>query len=289
MRAPSRSNGSPKTRRTLSSSLTRARISFTSIGCRLVPASLSPVPRADPCGGERPSYGRFVHRGRAVGSAVLAGAGLAPPLHREVAGLDLEPRRGADTTGDVLEERVRRVERGPARRAEEVRVGVLDQLIGRGAVPQVRVADDPEALELLEVAVDGREVRARVRCPDPVHELLGREVPGALEQGLDERTPRCGDPTAAAPDEVEDRLDLGPRGPCGVGRGHPAQRTAICRRVLLRMIRKRVGCGEEAGALVERARGARRGLTGRERLQALGMAAVTLGLLVGGAILLLLA
>ena len=41
--------------------------------------------------------------------------------------------------------------------------------------------------------------------------------------------------------------------------------------------------------MVEQARGARRGLTGRERLQALGMAAVTLGLLVGGAILLLLA
>ena len=52
------------------------------------------------------------------------------------------------------------------------------QVVGGGAVPEVGVHDDPEALKLLEVPVDGREVDVGGLGLHLGGEFLGAAVPG---------------------------------------------------------------------------------------------------------------
>ena len=63
------------------------------------------------------------------------------------------------------------------------------EVIGRGTVPEVDVLDDADSLELLKVAIDGREVDVRCEAVDGLGEFLRRSVSLALEETAQEESP----------------------------------------------------------------------------------------------------
>ena len=73
------------------------------------------------------------------------------------------------------------------------------EMVRRRAVPEVGVNDYAEALELLQVPVDGRDGDVRGLSLNLGRQLLGRPVPRRLEQGADEK-----DAAASSPDRRSD-------------------------------------------------------------------------------------
>ena len=85
------------------------------------------------------------------------------------------------------------------------------EMVRRRAVPEVGVNDYAEALELLQVPVDGRDGDVRGMSLNLGRQLLGRPVPRRLEQGADEKTSRRRHPTAGRAHAGEHSLDVGIR------------------------------------------------------------------------------
>ena len=97
------------------------------------------------------------------------------------------------------------------------------QVVRGGTVPEVRMDDDAESLELLEVAIDRRQVDVRGLRLDDRGEVLGAVMPRVVEDGLEEQAPRVRDPPAAFADEGEDvvdRADVVPGCVCAEGNAH---------------------------------------------------------------------
>ena len=86
--------------------------------------------------------------------------------------------------GQAPEELVRGLQGRPARLADEVAVGQGSQLVGGGAVPKVGVDDDAELLEVLQVAVDGRDVDLGRPRLYRLGQVLGTAVLARLEEHL---------------------------------------------------------------------------------------------------------
>ena len=90
--------------------------------------------------------------------------------------IDGEPEAGPCLLREPVEERVGNLDQLPAVLAHEVTVHRGGQVICRWAMPEMGVHDDTEALQLVEVAVDGREVDVGGLGLHFAGELLGRPV-----------------------------------------------------------------------------------------------------------------
>ena len=102
----------------------------------------------------------------------------------EVAGIDAEAVVDVSAArARVAEEILGGLEHRPAGLADQMAVGLGGQVVGGRAVAQVGVDDDPEPLELVEVAVDGREVDVGGRGLDLGGQLFGRAVAGGPRRG----------------------------------------------------------------------------------------------------------
>jgi hypothetical protein len=84
----------------------------------------------------------------------------------------------------------------PAIPADQVEVLVVaHRVVRRGAVGQVRVPHQPELLEHLEGAVDGRDVQRRRALADLREHLVRRRVAEGVD-GVEDQLPLRGEPVA---------------------------------------------------------------------------------------------
>ena len=137
----------------------------------------------------------------------ILGAVRAEPGDREVGEPGLMAEALADQVADLVEIA------GLHRRVPAA--DVADQVLARaqadacveaGSMPEVDVADEADALQRLEVAVDRGRVRAALQ---PLHELLGRDRLRGLEQGLQHDPARGGGSQAAVPDRSQGGIEIG--------------------------------------------------------------------------------
>ena len=68
-------------------------------------------------------------------------------------------------------------------------------------MPEMGVDDDPEALEIVEVPVDRRDVHLGRDGLDLGAQLLGGAVAPGIEQGPQQQDPRARDPAPAFPEQ----------------------------------------------------------------------------------------
>src|SRR5882672_6641709 len=105
----------------------------------------------------------------APASAANAGEGEVPAVHIEV---ELHPERLEEglelLRGNLLD--------APTTLADQVLVVVVGQVEDRRPVSKVGVVDDPELLEGVEGAVDGRDVDRWEPAVDLRGDVLGRDV-----------------------------------------------------------------------------------------------------------------
>src|SRR2546430_1579486 len=104
---------------------------------------------------------------------------------------------------------------GTAGAADEVAVPVrVGEMPSRHAVLEVRMCDEAELLERLEVAVDGRWIDLRVLTTDPRRDLFGRRVMLRLLQCLEDEAALDGHALARRAHAPADALGGGrPRRP----------------------------------------------------------------------------
>src|SRR5262245_41546644 len=139
-----------------------------------------------------------------LGTVVASAAAAAEADDREVgeARLDREP---------PLEDLANGIELGcgdgghpPAPLAERVLVLLsTDELVEPRPVAEVDVADEPDPLQRLEVAVHGGEVGGRKRSVEPGSELLGADGPVDGEQRLEDEPAGTRQPQPVRPHHGE--------------------------------------------------------------------------------------
>ena len=122
-------------------------------------------------------------------------------------GIDDEPESRLGRARQSSKQRLGGFERLSTGLAHQVAVTHRCEVICRRTVPEVRVDDHPQTLQLLEVAVNGRHVHIRSPRLDLQGQLLGCAVPVSLEQRLEKESPRDGKPTTARPQPFERLLD----------------------------------------------------------------------------------
>jgi hypothetical protein len=111
---------------------------------------------------------------------------------RKVAGIDRESKARSNGSGQVREQLDRSLDHRSALLTDEVGVGICGELVCRRAVPEVRVHDHAEPLELIEIAIDGRQVDVRGARLDSFRKLLGGQMLLGLEKGLEQDPTRRG-------------------------------------------------------------------------------------------------
>jgi hypothetical protein len=112
-----------------------------------------------------------------------------------VVGVDGEAVVRLGVSGEAAEHGVGDVDRRPTLLADEVPVGRRGQVIGGRPVADVGVDHDAQALELVEVAVDGRGVHVGQLGLHGCRQLLGAPVLAGREERAEEDPPRRGDPS----------------------------------------------------------------------------------------------
>ena len=132
-----------------------------------------------------------------IGRSALPGRAFAALTDdREVAEARSEPRRLAHGPPHAVELLGRHGPLRPAALADEVLPLPAGPHVPPGAVPEVDVLHQPEALERLEVAVDRGEIGGR-QCADALRDLLGAERHIGRIQRLEHDAPRCRQAQAA--------------------------------------------------------------------------------------------
>lgn len=81
-------------------------------------------------------------------------------------------------------------------------------VVGRWAMAEVGMDDYPEALELLEIPVDGRERDVGRLVLDLGRELLGGSVHVSTKEAAHEKPARRGDPSTSKAELREHVVDL---------------------------------------------------------------------------------
>lgn len=93
--------------------------------------------------------------------------------------------------------------------ADEVPVRRSRQVIGGRPVAKVRVNDDTQPLQLIEVPVNSRQVDIRCLRLDRRRQILCRVVAVAIEENPQEKAPRRCDPSPVLAKHVEGALHCG--------------------------------------------------------------------------------
>jgi hypothetical protein len=138
----------------------------------------------------------FVRGGCAVG---------AHAQHREVVRAEFEAEPTLRAFGHGGEEVLGCLDGGAADLADEVAVCLGRQVVCGGTVSEVCMDDDAQALELLEVAIDGGSVDVGGEGADRDQELLGGGVVHPLDQRGEDQ-PACGGHPGTAVAELGDEF-----------------------------------------------------------------------------------
>jgi hypothetical protein len=123
--------------------------------------------------------------------------------HREVALLELEGEVGAEPAAKRREGSIRDLDDVPTAFADEVVMGVVDEVVHGRPVPEVDVVDDAETLELVEEAVDGGFVHVGLAGLDVGGQLFGGGMAIMVDERLQDRPPGTGDPPAVGSEKRE--------------------------------------------------------------------------------------
>jgi hypothetical protein len=126
--------------------------------------------------------------------------------------------------------------------ADEVLVHRIGHVVHGRAVAEVRVLDDAEALEGVEVPVDGGDVHLGVRSLDPGQQLLGGGVAVGVEQCGDQSPAGHRDPLPRGADAGQDLVQAAPP---VTRRRHPAPAAGHLQMLPVRMW----ASGRRAGTL----------------------------------------
>ena len=94
----------------------------------------------------------------------------------------MKPYWSAATNASALEELLGCLNDRPAGLADEVPVALGGEVVGRRAMAEMGMDDDTEPLELLEVAIDGRQVHIGRESLHLGCEVLGRVMGAVGEQ-----------------------------------------------------------------------------------------------------------
>ena len=101
------------------------------------------------------------------------------------------------------EQLVRRLDRVATVFADEVAMGTGGQVVRGRPMPEMGMDDDAEPLQLLQVAIDRRQVDVGGPRLDEDGEVLGAVVAGVVEDGLEEQATGVRDPPATLADQGE--------------------------------------------------------------------------------------
>lgn len=146
-----------------------------------------------------------------------------------MSGIDGEPEPGRGLLPQGIEQGHRHLDRRSALLAHQMPMTMGGQVVARRAVTEVGMGDHAEALELVQIPIDGRDVHVGRRRLDLLGQFLGTQVPRMVEQDLHEYPAGVGDPAAPRSDQLQhvvDGIDL---------REHPLGRQrAAAHRIMLR-------------------------------------------------------
>lgn len=107
----------------------------------------------------------------------------------EVMRVDGETELFLGAFGEAHEQLVGCFEGVAAVLADEVTVRAGGQVVRGRSMSEMGMDDDPEALELFQVAIDGRQVHVRGSRLDDGGQVLGAVVSRVVEDGLQEQAP----------------------------------------------------------------------------------------------------
>jgi hypothetical protein len=130
--------------------------------------------------------------------------------------VDLEAERLLGRLTEAAEHSLGHIDATPATLTDEMGVRTPGELVRDGAVPEVGVHDDTQALELLEVPVHGREMHIGGAGLDGSRQFLGAVMTATVEEDLQERPPGRRRTSAGRPDELQDGVH---RRDAGLARG----------------------------------------------------------------------
>ena len=102
---------------------------------------------------------------------------------------------------------VRSLDHGPALLTDEVSVRPCGQMVGGGTVSEMGVDDDAQALQIVEIPVDGRHVDLGRDGLDLGPQFVGGPVPRGSEQRVEEEDSRAGHPSPLGPQQGQRPLD----------------------------------------------------------------------------------
>ena len=121
--------------------------------------------------------------------------------------VDIEAEARPGRPGQTLEHIFGHLDHGPALFADQMPVSERSQMIGGRTMAEVRVDHHPEALELIEITINRRQVDVRRPAMDLLRELLGGPVARGVEESMEQKPARAGDPTAVSPEKFQHFLD----------------------------------------------------------------------------------
>ena len=166
----------------------------------------------------RPALPRAAGSFRRAGLGRLRRAVGAAPEDREVLHVGLEAERAPQLRGEVGDHVHVGLDDVRAVPADEVDVVMaVRQVVRRGAVPEVGMADQPELLQELQGPVDGGDVHARRRPAHLAEDVVGRRVL-QLVHGLQNELALRRQPVATLP---KIGLPVGAHHMPSVGRSEP--------------------------------------------------------------------
>lgn len=91
--------------------------------------------------------------------------------------------------------------------AHQMVVNLISQVVHGRSVTEVDMGDHAQVGQGVEAAIDGRGVDVRVLGSHRGRQLFGGDVPGRIEEGAHDGSPRGGHPSTARPEQAEDALE----------------------------------------------------------------------------------
>lgn len=113
--------------------------------------------------------------------------------------VEVEP--GGGKSREPSKDLVRSLDHRAAFLTDEVPVRPCGQMVGGGTVSEMGVDDDAQALQIVEISVDGRHVDFGRDRLDLGPQFVGGPVPRGSEQRVEEEDSRAGHPSPLSPQQ----------------------------------------------------------------------------------------
>jgi len=132
---------------------------------------------------------------------------LATSEHGEVVRIDVEVELRLRRPRQAQEDLVGRLDHGAALFADEMAVSTRSEMVRGGAVAEMGMDDDAQPLQVVEVAVDRRDVDIGSDGLDLGAQFLGGAVSSGIEQRVQEQDAGARHPSPLLPKQGQDVLD----------------------------------------------------------------------------------